>query len=150
MIKFTVATTVELSPPALCEQIFDVSKWQSFAGYGPIPGIENARVENLNEDRIGTRFHVKNTDGSTHIETVIGFIPQKELVLRIDNFSSPLNLIGSHFVEQWQFEAEWDKTKVERSFELYPLNFFGSVILKIISMFLKKAVRNHLDSMSLS
>jgi len=149
MIKFTVATTSPLSPHALCEQIFDVSHWKSFAGYGPIPGIENARVDNLSEDKIGTRFHVKNTDESTHIETVIGFIPQKELVLRMDNFSNPLNLIASHFIEKWQFETERDQTKIERSFELYPLNFWGSIILKIISIFLKKAVRNHLELMSL-
>lgn len=147
MIGFSVSASFPNSADEVCDQIFDVSTWQSFAGYGPIPGIAEAILVSLDDQRLGTRFEVTNVDGSKHVETVIEYVPQQKLRLRMDSFTSPLGKLADHFVESWEFREDGGETRVERSFELYPRNFAGRIILTMISWILRTAVQKHLESM---
>lgn len=147
MIRFTVTTTLRLTPGEICDRIFDVSNWESFTGCGPIPGIRKATTDGLTEARVGTRFNVTNTDGSAHRETVTEYVEGKTLTLRMDGFTPPLSRIASHFEERWAFAADGDRTRVSRSFELRPKSWIGHIPLRLAAFFLKRAVRAHLKDM---
>jgi hypothetical protein len=148
MITLTVTTITPLSPQAICEEIFDVSNWMSFVGYGPIPGITQARIIHSSESKVGMCFSVINTDGSSHQETVIEYVADKKLTFRMDSFSVPLNKLASHFIEKWEFEVGESTTRIERTFELYPRNLLGVIPLWIVSKFLKKAIQLHNELLS--
>lgn len=143
MIKFSVNVETSLSPGELFDEFFRVENWHSFKGYGPVPGIHEVEMVGVAGSKIGTKFKVLNTDGSSHEETVVEFEANKNLVMKMDTFSKPLNRLASHFVEKWHVEVQGVKTHVERSFELYPKNLAGEVVLRIISLFLKRAVDIH-------
>lgn len=148
MIEFQLSKKLSMIPEDICDEIFDVSHWPEFKGYGPLPGIATARRSNYSEARIGTRFEVTNRDGSCHVETVIEYVPGKKLVLRFDEFSKPLAFFASHFIETYRFDRVRNATNVDRSFQLFPRNIAGRMLLSIVSIFLKKAVRNHLEQLA--
>src|SRR5262245_16031784 len=74
-IRFVCNETVEIAPQAVAAQILDVLKWTEFRGYGFVPGIKSAEFERQTPDIIGSRIQVTNTDGSTHIEEIVEWLP---------------------------------------------------------------------------
>lgn len=143
MIEFAIVVETRLSPNEVFDEFFRVENWKSFKGYGPIPGIREAKMVNATSSKIGTKFKVRNTDGSSHEETVMEFEANKTLVMKMHAFSAPLNKLASHFIEKWRIQIQAEKTYIERSFELYPKNLIGNIALRIISLFLKHAVKIH-------
>ena len=146
-IHLSISTALPGSAEEICDQIFDVSNWRGFQGYGPIPGIKDVVKVSPGGDRLGTRFEVTNKDGSSHAETVVDYTPGKLLRLRMDSFSPPLNRLADHFIESWSFDGGSKNTQVVRSFELYPKNPVGRIGLSLISYFFKKSIQRHLTSM---
>lgn len=148
MRTFSVSASSQLSPDQLVDEIFNVENWSGFTGWGPLPGIARAELLELADAKVGTRFGVTNTDKSTHEETVIEYVPQQRLVMRIDNFSAPLGNLADYFVESWRFEAHASLTEIERTFELVPKNALGGVLLWMIGFGLQKAVQVHTNAMA--
>jgi hypothetical protein len=70
------------------------------------------------------------------------------MTLEMSEFSRPLSLFASRFVEQWQFNGAGEKTAIRRSIELHHKSFIGWLVLGAISRFLKKAVDRHLRSLA--
>ncbi|MTI88910.1 MAG: hypothetical protein FH748_13195 [Balneolaceae bacterium] len=60
------------------------------------------------------------------------------LLMKKHSFSAPLNKLAHHFHEIWYFNHEGEQAHLVRVFELYPKNLAGSVVLSIMSYFLKK------------
>ena len=149
-IKFEVKKVIPKSSEEICAQIADVARWNDFDGYLFLPGIAKAEYEKRTETMIGSRIRVQNTDGSAHTEEIFAWNPAKTVMIKFTDFSPPLNRLASHFVEEWQFTAEGDSTKVCRKFELFPKNSFARPFLWLISCFLKKAIAQHLDKISRS
>ena len=143
MISFSIETHITGNPKEFLEAIFIVENWTSFSGWGPIPGIDTAILDISDDSKIGTTIDVTNKDGSTHRETVVEYVPGERLVMRMDKFSAPLARFASHFLETWDLEKESDSYRLVRSFELYPKNTMGKIVLPIVSIMLKKAVRKH-------
>ncbi len=146
-VCFSVSADLPGSAEKNCDQIFDVSNWTGFQGYGPLPGIKDVVKVSPDEGKIGTRFEVTNSDGSHHVETVVEYESGKLLRLRMDSFSPPLSKLADHFIETWSFSGKGSNTQVARSFELYPKNTAGRIALSMISYFFQKAVQKHLVSM---
>jgi hypothetical protein len=146
MIVIKVTINLPQSVDEICDEFFDVSKWSSFKGYGPIPGIKQA-VRSDTGERKDAHFSVLNTDDSSHEESVTDYVPGKSLTIRLDNFSPPLNKLATHFIETWQFTAYEKHTRVVRSFELYPRHFIAAIPLWFVSFFLKRAVKNHMGNL---
>ena len=148
MLKFTVHASTRLSPDQLVDEIFKIDNWSGFTGWGPLPGIERVELLELTRAKIGTRFGVTNTDESTHEETVVEYVPQQRLVMRIENFSAPLGKIADHFVETWRFDAHAGHTTIERTFDLIPKGAGGTVLLWLIGFGLQKAVQAHTNALA--
>jgi hypothetical protein len=43
---------------------------------------------------IGSRIRVRNTDGSQHVEEILKWVPNKELILKLQEFTPPLSYLG--------------------------------------------------------
>lgn len=143
-ITFTLHETLPLSPEAIAEQILDVAKWPDFHGYGPIPGIKSAEFETRTPNVVGSRIRVTNLDGSTHVEEIVEWQPDRRLQLRMGEFSAPLSRLATGFVESWDFKRVGNETKVTRSFELNAKSMLAKPVLWVISFFLKRAIARHL------
>ncbi len=143
-ITFACHETLTLAPEAIAEQIIDVSKWPDFRGYGLIPGIKSAEVETRTLNVVGTRIRVTNLDGSSHVEEIVEWKPDRRLQLQIGHFSKPLSRLATAFVETWDFERLGNETRVTRSFELHAKSMMTRPVLWFISFFLQRAIARHL------
>ena len=147
-ITFACRKTLLLEPEAIANQILDLAKWPDFRGYGPMPGIKSAEFESRTANVVGSRIRVTNLDGSTHIEEIVEWQPDKRLQLLIKDFSQPLSRLATSFVETWEFQQIDDKTKVLRSFEMNARSRTAWPILWLISFVLKRAIDRHLHELS--
>jgi hypothetical protein len=148
MIAFSVERKTSLAPEEICNDIFDVDNWSSFVGYGPIPGIARATMNAPERSIIGRKICVENTDGSKHVETIISYVPQECLVMRIAEFSPPLQNLATHFIERWNFSGSHPQYHIVRRFELYPKSKWMALPLWMISLILKVAVARHTDQLA--
>jgi hypothetical protein len=105
MINLSVAFETSLSPDDAIREILDLDKWITFTGYGPIPGVARAESVASEGSIIGTKISVENTDGSKHIETITSYVPQQSLEMHISNFTSPMQILATHFIERWEFSG---------------------------------------------
>lgn len=80
-----------------------------------------------------------NTDGSSHVEEILEWDPDRKVVLKFQEFDSLLKFLASHFIEIWEFHSTSHGTMIARSMLLYPRNFLGWVCLFPISRLMKKA-----------
>lgn len=143
-ITFVCHESVPLASKVIAEQILDLAKWPDFRGYGPIPGIKSAEFETRTPHVVGSRIRVTNLDGSTHVEEIVEWQPDRRLQLQMGDFSKPLSRLATSFVETWEFERVGYETKVVRSFELNAKSMLTKPVIWLISFFLKRAIARHL------
>jgi hypothetical protein len=146
-ITFCCTETIPLAPEDIAGQILDLANWTDFTGYGVLPGIKAAAFETRTPGVVGTRIRVTNTDGSSHVEEIVEWQPDRRLRLDLTDFSPPLSRLATGFVETWAFEQRGDSTRVVRSFEMHAKSFFTRPILWLISFLLKRAIARHLRQM---
>jgi hypothetical protein len=146
-ITFACTDTLPLTPEEIAGQILDVANWPGFTGYGVLPGIKEAAFETHTPAVVGTRIKVTNTDGSSHVEEVVEWEPQRRLRLDMKDFSPPLSRLASRFEELWEFEPLGGGSRVTRSFKLHPKSLLAWPVLWLISFLLKRAIARHLRQM---
>ncbi|HET6574083.1 MAG TPA: SRPBCC family protein [Fimbriiglobus sp.] len=146
-ITFSCTDTLSLTPEDIARQILDLANWTDFTGYGPLPGIKAAEFEVRTPAVVGTRIRVTNTDGSSHVEEVVEWEPDRRLRLDMTDFSPPLSRLATGFVETWEFERLGDGTRVIRSFEMHAKSVLARPVLWLVSFLLKRAVARHLRQM---
>jgi hypothetical protein len=146
-ITFSCTDTLPLAPEEIAGQILDLANWTGFTGYGPMPGIKAAAFDTRTPGVVGTRIKVTNTDGSSHVEEIVEWEPERRLRLDMKEFSPPLSRLATGFVETWEFERLGDGTGVTRSLEMHPKSFLARPVLWLISFLLKRAVARHLRQM---
>jgi len=133
-------------------QILDLARWPEFRGYGPIPGIKAAGFDRRTPEIVGTRIRVTNLDGSTHVEEIVEWDPQRRVRLEMKEFSPPLSRLATLFEETWEFDEQPGKhgreTLVVRSFRLHAKNRGTRVLLRLIAVLLKRAIARHLRQMA--
>ena len=142
-LTFQIEVSSSHPPDVIFDKILDLENWQSFTGFGPIPGIEQATFENPDSPVPGRRIRVKNLDGSQHVEKVTHWNAPNSITMELKEFSAPLSTLASHFIERWKIEAQSHQILIVRSFELFPKNSLVYPLLWIISRFLKLAVARH-------
>src|SRR5262249_3882693 len=111
-ITFTCEATLSLAPEAIAGQILDLDRWKGFQGYGVLTGIREAAFEVRTPDVLGTRVRVTNTDGSSHVEEIVEWQPDRRLRLLMHEFSPPLSRLATRFEETWEFQRRDDATHV--------------------------------------
>jgi hypothetical protein len=146
-IRFSRTDTLPLSPADIAGRILDVANWADFTGYAVLPGIQGAEYEVRTPAVVGSRIRVTNTDGSSHVEEVVEWQPDRSLRLRMTGFSPPLSRLATEFVESWAFERAGTATRVTRRFELYPTSAVTRPALWLISLLLRRAIARHLRQM---
>lgn len=146
-VCFSCETTLPRPPNEIAEQILDMTNWTDFQGYGPLPGIKAAEFEMRTPDVVGSRIRVQNTDGSSHIEEIVEWEPNRRLRLRMAEFSAPLSWLATGINETWDFERAGDSTRVLRSFQLHGRTGLTRPFLQLISILLKRAIDRHLSQM---
>jgi hypothetical protein len=87
-ITFACHETLPLASEKIAEQILDVAKWPDFRGYGPIPGIKSAEFETRTPNVVGSRIRVTNLDGSSHVEEIVEWQPERRLQLQMGDSPS--------------------------------------------------------------
>jgi hypothetical protein len=143
-ITFTCEATLPLTAADVAGRILDVDAWSSFAGYGPLPGIESAAFEVRTPDVVGSRIRVRNTDGSSHVEEIVGWEPDRRVRMVMTDFTPPLSRLATRFEETWTFQPAAGGTKTVRAFELHPTSAAARPLLWLISRLLRRAVARHL------
>ncbi len=146
-ITFTCDETLPLPSDDIARQILDLTKWPEFQGFGPIPGIRAAEFEIQTPGIVGTRIRVTNTDGSSHIEEIVQWEPDRRLRLRMHEFSAPLSRLATEFMETWEFQPVGSETHLTRLFELHPRSIVAWPLLWVISFLLRRAIARHLRQM---
>jgi hypothetical protein len=146
-ITFSCEETLTLSPEDVAGQILDLANWTDFKGYGILPGIKAAEYEFRTPGVVGSRIRVTNTDGSSHVEEVVEWQPDRLVRLLMGDFSPPLSRLATGFVETWEFRRLGNATGVTRSFELHAKSGFARPFLWLISFLLKRAIARHLRQM---
>lgn len=146
-IEFSCTDTLALPGADIAGRILDLANWTDFKGYGVLPGIQAAVYEVRTPGVVGSRIRVTNTDGSSHVEEIIRWEPGHAVRLRMNEFSAPLSRLATEFHESWAVERVDGRTRVTRSFELYPRSRVARPVLWLISLLLKRAVARHLRQM---
>jgi hypothetical protein len=146
-ISFSCEETLPLAPEDIARQILDLTKWPEFHGYGPIPGIKTAVFDVETPGVVGTRIRVTNLDGSSHVEEIVEWQPDRRVRLEFKEFSPPLSRLATMFEEIWDFERLEGQTKVTRSFRLHAKSKLARCLLWLISFLLKRAIARHLREM---
>jgi len=147
-IKIEVDSFVNLSPMDICSIILNTNEWNKFEGYSILPGIEKAEFEKRTDSIVGSRIKVTNRDGSTHIEEIIEWDENRKVAFKFQEFDSPLKNFASHFIEEWYFTVSGAGTTISRIMIMYPKNLYGSILLKPISLLMKKALKKNLAQLS--
>jgi hypothetical protein len=143
-VTFTCRATLRQPPEDIAAQILDLAKWPEFTGYAFLPGIRKAEFEARTPEVVGTRIRVTNTDGSSHVEEIVEWSPDRRVQLRFGDFSPPLSRLAAGFDETWLFRREGEVTEVVREFALWPKTWWARVALWGIAKFLKRAVARHM------
>jgi hypothetical protein len=143
-ITFACEETLGIGPEQIAGQILDLAQWPSFQGYGVLPGIKATEYEVRTPEIAGSRIRVTDTDGSSHMEEIVEWEPDRRLRLRMGEFSPPLSRLATEFDETWHFEPTGEGTRVVRSFELHPKSSVTRPLLWLISILLKRAIAQHL------
>ena len=143
-IRFSCEETLDLLPADLAERILDLANWTDFQGFGVLPGIRAAEFEVRTPSVVGSRIRVTNTDGSSHVEEIVQWQPERRLRLHLKGFSPPLSRLATGFEESWEFQRIDKATRVTRSFELHSKSAFARPVLWLISFLLKRAIARHL------
>jgi hypothetical protein len=143
-VTFNVQIPLQIAPEDLFLHTLELSDWPSFKGYGPLPGIQEATFLKRTQDISGSIIRVQNTDGSTHEEHIIEWDPPKRLVIHFQQFSPPLSYLADHFIEQWVVQNDHAETPtLHRSFELVPKHSWTVLPLWLISLLLRRAIKQH-------
>jgi hypothetical protein len=112
-----------------------------------LPGIKAAEFEVRTPGVAGSRIRVTNTDGSSHVEEIVAWQPDRSVRLQMKQFSPPLCRLATEFLESWALERVGSATRVTRSFELHPKSAFARPALWLVSLLLRRAITWHLRQM---
>lgn len=124
------------SPPA----------YETFTGYGPIPGIERLEWHEGDSRTAGSRATVHSTDGSTHTERVVLADRPTLYAVEISEFSSAFRFLTKGASERWGMMPAPGGTKLERTFEFELRSALLWPVGAALGAMFRKAVRRNHDN----
>jgi len=137
---------VFLVPPAqFFEFITNPQNMTTFVGFGPVPAINKVGPLTMKDHGTSARYHVENSDGSSHEEEVTVSDPPHRFCLRIGSFSAPYKYFINHIEEKWDCEQNEYGTKARRTFTFFPSSVILTPLIYVAAhLFWHRAVkRNH-------
>lgn len=117
-MKLAITTSYQFSttPEFLFDFTNDAANFSSFVGFGPIPGIRNARYETTGEAAVGSRRRVVKSDGTEHVEKIVELQRPVRHVSRITELSPPFSWLVRYGEDDWRFRPSHAGTLVQRTF----------------------------------
>lgn len=146
MSEICIAETLEFPVPPDDAYDFLVSPaaFETFTGWGPIPGIDRLEWQHGGCSQEGSVATVYNTDGSTHRERVVLAARGERYEIAIDEFSSAFRFLVSGARETWVLEPNAAGTLGHREFVFQLRSAAGYPIGLLVAKFFRNAiVRNH-------
>jgi hypothetical protein len=147
-IHFQCEQLMSKSGVEIATLIADTELWKEFKGYRFLPGIRHAEYQLKTANMLGSRIKVLNMDGSTHVEEIYKWDPEKEIAMKFVDLSKPVSRLATHFNEKWTFLPQSNGTLVRREMYLHPKSIFTRPILALIGRVLKKAIQQHLEEIA--
>lgn len=144
-ISFTCERILEVPRSRIFEKIQDLDTWDSFTGYGILPGVREANYESRKNGMEGAVIKAFNTDGSQHKEKILTWHPPDLIKVKLYHFHRPLSALATHFIETWSFYKVGDQQIARRRMQLHPTSPFSKPLLWLISILLRKAIERHLE-----
>ncbi|MBX3251438.1 MAG: SRPBCC family protein [Myxococcales bacterium] len=118
--------------------------YETFTGYGPIPGIDRLEWQRGSNLEPGSMALVHSKDGSTHHEHVVRVERPAHYEIRIDNFSSAFRLLVSGGIEIAKFSPVSGGTRLDRRFVFTLKSALGWPPGLVVRGLFRRAVqRNH-------
>lgn len=144
MSQFVTVSEIACRRTDVFAHIVDLSKWTSFRGWGPLPGIVEASLPDGERMRPGARVRVRNTDGSIHHEVVCAFEPGRRYAVRME-LSPPASVLMDRIEEHVELAETPDGgTRVTRKFVVTPRSLLTAPIVWFIARcVLREAVEAH-------
>ena len=147
-VTFARSEFIPRQAEAIAAEIADVARWSEFGGYGPLPGIASATYERRTNNMVGSLVRVCNTDGSEHVEEIRVWKPATHIEIKLHEFTPPLHLLATHFVETWRFREREGGTMVTRTVAMYSRQPAAWPLLWLVSLLLRRAIGRHLTGMA--
>jgi hypothetical protein len=141
--SFQTRTNVATRPGLVFAHVIDLDAWPTFRGFGPVPGIVEAKLVNGATVGPGSRIRVTNTDGSVHHEVIQAFEVGRHLTLQME-LTPPASHVMAGIEERVDVEAHGAGTRITRRFTVRPRWFFMAPFAWVIAHgFLHRAVVRH-------
>ena len=143
MASFQTRTDVATRPGLAFAHIIDLAAWPMFRGFGPVPGIVEAKLVNGTAIGPGARIRVTNTDGSVHHEVMHAFELGRHIAIQME-LTPPASYVMAGIEERVDVEAHGEGTRITRRFTVRPRWFFTAPFAWLIAHgFLHRAVARH-------
>ncbi len=138
---------VRASAERLFEFTNSVAGLTTFVGFGPIPGIREARYHNSTGAQLGARREITKTNGAVHEEEIIAFEPPARHVARIYVPSRALSWPIREAIDEFRFVEHGVETRVERVFEMTLVSSVAWPVAMIARSLMRRAVRRDLANL---
>ena len=133
------------NPERLFDFTTDARNFDSFDGFGPIPGIAGAAYETPGEPRLGSRRRIRKTDGTDHFEEIVLFERPGRHVSRITGIAPPFSWLVRWGEDDWRFHPAGTGTLIERTFRFELTSPLAALIAApLLHVFMRGAVRRDL------
>jgi hypothetical protein len=141
--SFQTRNDVAIRPGLAFAHIVDLDAWPQFPGFGPVPGIVDAKLVNGATVGPGSRIRVTNTDGSVHHEVMKRFEVGRHVTIEME-LTPPAAYVMAGIDERVDVEAHGAGTRITRRFTVRPRWFFLAPVAWVIAhVFLRRAVGRH-------
>jgi len=147
--RIVVSHPFEQERDRVWAMLSDISMMTGFVGFGPIPGIQSAAWIDGDQLAEGNRRAVTNTDGTTHLETVVRVDPPRLIVDRIHDMTSPLRVFVREIEDRFELEPTAEGgTLMVRTFDVHLKSRAFLPIAALLGPALRRALHRHHRSMS--
>lgn len=148
-LGFTVRQFFPVGRERLFAFTNDAENFTSFVGFGPVPGIRRATYETPGEPRLGSRRRILKTDGTAHVEEIVGFDPPLRHVSLITGLSPPFSWLVRSGEDDWKFEESGGGTVVERTFAFELTSILAALAaFPLLYLCMRPAVRRDLRNIA--
>ena len=142
MPGFVTTSETARPPDETFDFMVDLSRWSTFRGFGPVPGIVRAELVEGASIGQGSRVRVVNTDDSVHHEVIVRFERGRHLGLRME-LSPPASYVLDGIDETVELTPSGRGTRVERRFELRARSRLTAPVAWLVRRMLRRAVEAH-------
>lgn len=144
-MRISVREIAELAcaPRVAFDHTNDAASLVSFTGYGPIPGIREAKYITPGPVGVGSRRAVAKLDGTTHLEEITDFVQDRRHATRISGLEGPIALLVRGLEDVWEFDPAGAGTRITRTFVVDARTLAVPVAMLLVP-FLRRAMRRDL------